>query len=174
MPRTIIQPTGVERKLGVDEIIVSKTDLRGHITYANRTFLRIADYTENDLLGQPHNIIRHPGMPRAVFRLLWNTVQAGQEIFAYVVNLTKGGDHYWVFAHVTPTFDEHGTITGYHSNRRSPSEESVIKVQALYGKVLAEEQKHPNPLDAASAGLKMLTEYLSSHNVDYNTFIFSL
>ncbi len=67
-------------------------------------FLTIAGYTEREVLGQPHSMIRHPDMPRGVFALLWETIASGSEIFAYVVNLAKNGDHYWVFAHVTPTF----------------------------------------------------------------------
>jgi PAS domain S-box-containing protein len=80
-----------------DEIIVSKTDLKGLITYANKTFLDISGFTEEELLGQPHNIIRHPDMPQCVFKLLWKTVAKGDEIFAYVKNMCKNGDHYWVF-----------------------------------------------------------------------------
>ena len=97
--------TGVERFFDKDEIIVSKTDLKGRMTYCNDVFLRIAGYTEQELLGQPHSIIRHPDMPRCVFKLLWDTIGAGKEIFAYVINRAKNGDHYWVLAHVTPSRD---------------------------------------------------------------------
>src|SRR5208282_4348758 len=111
------QPTGIERFFEEEEIIVSKTDLKGLITYANRVFVQISGYSEEELLGQPHSIIRHPSMPGSVFRLLWETIASGQEIFAYVNNMSKNGDHYWVFAHVTPTFGAAGEIVGYHSNR---------------------------------------------------------
>ena len=94
MARPTIKPTGVERFFDDDDIIVSKTDLKGKITYANRVFSQVSGYTEPELIGQPHNLIRHPDMPRCVFKLLWDTVQDGREIFAYVVNLCKGGDHY--------------------------------------------------------------------------------
>ncbi len=89
-----VEPTGREVRFGADEIIVSKTDLTGHLTYANDVFLRVAGYTEAEVIGQPHSFIRHPEMPRAVFKLLWDTIQSGREVFAYVVNLTKHGDHY--------------------------------------------------------------------------------
>ena len=105
MARPTAAPTGRERMFGEDEIIVSKTDLKGRITYANSVFLRVAGYAEEDVLGQPHSMIRHPGMPRAVFKLLWETIAGGREIFAYVKNMARDGDHYWVFAHVTPSFD---------------------------------------------------------------------
>ena len=110
--------TGVERTFGDDEIIVSKTDTKGRITYANRVFQQVAGYTEDELLGKAHSIVRHPDMPRCVFKFLWDTIGAGNEVFAYVLNKAKNGDHYWVFAHVTPTFDDHGRIISYHSNRR--------------------------------------------------------
>ena len=115
-----VRPTGVERTFGEDEIIVSKTDAKGIIRYANGVFLRVSGYEEADVLGQPHNIIRHPEMPRCIFRLLWDTIASGEEIFAYVLNLAADGAHYWVFAHVTPSFGPRGEIIGYHSNRRLP------------------------------------------------------
>ena len=74
--------TGVERHFDDDEIIVSKTDLKGRITYGNRVFFRLAGYTEKECLGQPHSLIRHPEMPRCIFKLLWDTVEDKQEIFA--------------------------------------------------------------------------------------------
>jgi PAS domain S-box-containing protein len=117
LKETLVQPTGRERTWGDEELIVSKTDLKGIITYANRTFLSVAGYTEQEILGKPHSIIRHPDMPRCVFKLLWDTIESGNEIFAYVKNMAKNGDHYWVFAHVTPTLDAHGNIIGYHANR---------------------------------------------------------
>src|ERR1017187_6768808 len=85
--------TGKERFFGEEEIFVSKTDLKGHITYANEVFLRVAGYDEEEVLGQPHSMIRHPAMPRCVFKLLWDQIQVGREIFAYVVNRAKTGDH---------------------------------------------------------------------------------
>lgn len=110
--------TGVERYFDEEEVIVSKTDVKGIITYANRVFLRVAGYDEEGLLGRPHNIIRHPDMPRCVFKLLWDKLEQQEEVFAYVVNLAKNGDHYWVFAHVTPSIDRRSRVVGYHSNRR--------------------------------------------------------
>ena len=89
-----VRPSGMESLLGEENIIVSKTDLQGRITYANRTFLEISGYTEAELLGAPHNLIRHPEMPRCVFKYLWDTIRAGNEAFAYVVNLAKNGNHY--------------------------------------------------------------------------------
>ena len=95
-------PTGRERTFGPDELIVSKTDLKGRMTYANDVFLRISGYDLDELIGQPHSLIRHPEMPRGLFRLLWQRISTGHEVFAFINNLAKTGDHYWVLAHVTP------------------------------------------------------------------------
>ena len=166
--------TGVERTFGEDEIIVSKTDARGIITYANEVFLRVAQYTEAEIIGQPHNCIRHPAMPRCVFKLLWDTVQAGKEIFAYVINRAKSGDHYWVFAHVTPTFGPHGEITGYHSNRRYPDRDIVTKIEGIYQLLLDEEKKYPQCKEQMAASTAVLMNLLKSQGMSYMEFIFSL
>lgn len=166
--------TGVERPFDVDEIIVSKTDPRGRITYANEVFLRVAQYTEDEVLGKPHNIIRHPHMPRCVFQLLWDTISQGEEIFAYVVNLAKNGDHYWVFAHVTPTFDRHRCITGYHSSRRVASKSAVAKISSIYRDLLNEEARHSHAKDGTAASSAMLTRLLHSQSISYGEFVFSL
>ena len=172
--RPPVQPTTIERFFRDEEIIVSKTDLKGIITYANRVFVDISGYTEEELLGQSHNIIRHPDMPGSVFRLLWDTLQGGSEIFAYVKNMCKNGDYYWVFAHVTPTFGPDGTITSYHSNRRVPERAAVAAVEALYAQVLAEERKHSNRRDAVAAGMDILKAALAGGGVPYEEFVFSL
>jgi PAS domain-containing protein len=91
MRKQAVAPTGREVRFGDDEIIVSKTDVKGKITYANDVFLKVAGYTEAEVLGQPHNFIRHPGMPACVFKLLWETLEGGQEIFAYVLKLRPTG-----------------------------------------------------------------------------------
>ena len=114
-------PTGVERRFGDDELIVTKTDARGVITYADDVFLRVSALTEDEVVGQPHDVIRHPGMPRGIFDLLWETLRGGSEMFAHVVNLAADGAHYWVLAHVTPGVDAQGRLLGYHSDRRVPS-----------------------------------------------------
>ncbi len=166
--------TGRQVVFDVEELLVSKTDLKGHITYANAAFCRVAGFTETELMGQPHNVIRHPDMPRSVFNLLWKTIQSGREIFAYVVNLTKSGDHYWVLAHVTPTFDSHGNISGYHSNRRYADPAALAKVKDLYDKLLVEERGHARRADAIAAGTQFLERQLADLGTTYDEFIFSL
>lgn len=166
--------SGREKSFGENEIIVSKTDLRGVITYVNDVFVRVSGYTERQLMGAPHNIIRHPAMPRCVFKLLWETVQAEREIFAYVLNLSKDGFGYWVFAHVTPSYDLQGRLVGYHSNRRVPYPDALPRVKELYTTLLAEEAKYSGRRDAAQAGFDLMLELLASQKVDYDQFVFSL
>ncbi|MEJ8474036.1 PAS domain-containing protein [Roseibium algae] len=167
--------TGKERTFSEDDIIVSKTDLKGRITYANKVFLDIADYTEKEVLGQPHNIIRHPEMPRSIFKLMWQTLEAGQEIFAYVINRTKHGDHYWVYAHVTPSFGRDGKIIGYHSNRRVPDRHVLDDhVKPLYRKLLDEEARPASRKDGLISAERMIADLLAENGVAYDEFIATL
>ncbi|MHA1597785.1 MAG: PAS domain-containing protein [Alphaproteobacteria bacterium] len=167
--------TGVERTFDDNEIIVSKTDLKGRMTYVNDVFLRLADYTEAECLGEPHAKIRNPNMPRCIFKLLWDTIQDGKEIFAYVVNRSANGDHYWVLAHVTPSRDASGSIIGYHSNRRVPDRQILENtIIPLYQNLLAEEQKHPNAKDGMEAAMKMVTDLLAESGKEYDEFIAGL
>lgn len=169
-----IRPTGREVFFDESELIVSKTDLKGRITYANTIFCRVAGYAEREILGQPHSFIRHPEMPRAVFRLLWERVLAGEEIFAYVKNLTKEGDHYWVLAHVTPSFGVAGEIVGFHSNRRVPKRGAVEAVTPLYDALSGIEADHRNGKDALAASARHLTDFLSGRKMSYDELVLAL
>jgi PAS domain S-box-containing protein len=171
---TMVRPTGVEQMLGEEELIVSKTDLKGRITYANDVFIRMAKYPERELIGAPHSIIRHPDMPRCVFKLLWDTIEAKQEIFAYVVNLAGDGSHYWVFAHVTPTLDGAGNIIGYHSNRRRPDRAPLDKVKPVYKLLCEEEARHANAKDGLRASFAMMINFLKQQGLAYDEFVLSL
>jgi PAS domain S-box-containing protein len=169
-----MQYVGNEVFFDRDELIVSKTDLKGRVTYANHTFLEIAGYTEMEVVGQPHNLIRNTNMPMAVFELLWVTIAKGEEIFAYVVNTAKSGDHYWVIAHVTPSY-QNGDIIGYHSTRRVPNPNTIKTViEPLYDQLRSIEEKFSNKKDSIAASVKALNEVLQSKNVTYNEFIASL
>lgn len=174
MSRRDVSLSGVERFFDKDEVIVSKTDLRGRITYANRVFQRVAGYTEAELLGAPHSIVRHPDMPRCVFKLLWDTLAAGQEIFAYVLNRAHNGDHYWVFAHVTPSYDDRGTVVGYHSSRRLPDRTAVEKVVPLYRTLLDIENRHSDRKQGMEASFGAVVGLLQEKGIGYDEFVFSL
>ncbi|MEU4157653.1 PAS domain-containing protein [Actinoplanes sp. NPDC026670] len=174
MKTTRVRPTGRERTFSDGELIVTKTDPRGAITYANDVFLRISALDEDDALGQPHNLIRHPDMPRAVFKLLWDTLKDRREIFAYVVNLAADGAHYWVFAHVTPSFDDSGRVVGYHSNRRVPSRDAIAAADDLYRVLRAAESRHPRAQDAVAAGHATLQQVLAERGRTYDELVWDL
>ena len=168
------KPTGEERTFGEDEIIVSKTDMRGFITYANDVFCRVSGYSEAELVGRPHNVIRHPDMPRCVFKLLWETIQAGDEIFAYVNTLAKDGASYWVLAHVTPSVGRSGQVVGYHSSRRLPERRALDEVVPLYRRLLEEERRQPGPVEAMAASRRLLDRALEQKNMSYEQMVWDI
>ena len=174
MENEVLPVEGVERVMRDDDLIVSKTDLKGHITYANDVFLQMAELTLQETIGKPHSLIRSRAMPRSVFQLLWEKIQAGEEIFAYVVNRTKSNNHYWVLAHVTPSYDGTGKLCGYHSNRRKPDRAAVEEVSKLYATLLSEEQSVKNAKQGMHAGYARLNSTLKSLGMDYDRFVFSL
>jgi len=133
-------PLEQERILPIGDFIVSKTDKRGVITYANKPFIDIAGYSESELIGSPHNIVRHPDMPKAAFADLWNTIKAGKEWRGLVKNLCKDGAYYWVDAYVTPIL-ESGQIIGYTSMRRQPTKQEVNAIIPVYKQMILEEKK---------------------------------
>jgi hypothetical protein len=113
-------------------------------------------------------------MPRAVFKLLWETVEAGSEIFAYVLNMAANGDHYWVFAHVTPSFDAASKITGYHSNRRKPDPAQIAKIAPLYRVLLEQERAAADRKISMNQSYDRLVADLKAKGVSYDQFAFSL
>lgn len=166
-----VTPTGIERTFDDDTLIVSKTDRHGRITYANDAFLTISRYARHELMGAPHSVLRHPDMPRGVFKLLWDEIQAGREVFAFVKNLAKDGAHYWVLAHVTPTLGHDGSVLGYHSNRRRPDRAAVAAVEPIYGAMLREEARHGR-VAGADASLALLRRELEARGITYDAVIF--
>lgn len=134
-----ITPNDKERKLNVNDFIVSKTDTKGRITYVNSVFVEISLFTESDLIGMPHSIVRHPDMPKAAFLDLWTTIKKGHEWRGLVKNLCKDGCFYWVDAYVVPNVDENNQIVGYTSMRRRPSSEEISNIEPVYRKMISEE-----------------------------------
>ena len=161
-------PNGREISFSENEILVSKTDLKGRITYGNRRFIELTGFSEQELLGAPHNIIRHPDMPKAAFKLVWDTIQKGEEINAYVINLAKDGSHYWVYANITPSFADDGkTIIGYHSTRRVPNKDTINNIiKPLYAKMLSAEQS-----GGIEAGVAVLMDVLKEKGVHYDELV---
>ena len=154
--------------------IISETDLSGTITMANDVFQKVASYSEAELVGSAHNIVRHPDMPRCVFKLLWDTIKAGKSISAYVVNKAKTGDSYWVVANVTPITDASGKITGYRSERTVPKKSVVDEViKPLYKSLLDEENKVGGNAGMESS-FAMVVKLLTDKGITYDELIASL
>jgi PAS domain S-box-containing protein len=166
-----VTPTSVERSLGDEDFIVTKTDAKGRILYANRIFIALSGFTEAELLGSQHNIIRHPDMPRSVFKLLWEHISAGQEFIGYVKNMAKDGSYYWVLATVTPDRDAQRNITGYTSVRRKPKADAVKAASSLYQNMLAAEAR-AGARDAIDAGAAVLNQALNGKS--YEQFVLAL
>jgi len=163
-------PIDKEYRLDSEHFIVSKTDTRGTITYVNQYFIQVSGYSEVELIGQPHNIIRHPDMPKVVFKMLWDHLKAGDEFWGYVKNLTKDGGYYWVLAHVTLSIHpETHELIGYHSDRRAPEREKLEKIIPLYQELNQIERSQS--IDAAQAYLNRL---LQEKEMSYEDFVFSL
>jgi len=152
-----------------NDLIVSKTDTKSRLTYVNEIFMTMAEYTEEELLGKPHNIVRHPDMPKTIFKLLWNRIQNKEEIFAYVVNKTKNGNAYWVIANVTASVDDRGNIIGYYSVRRKPQPLALEIIKPLYKQILDAERS-----GGIAAGEKILNDLLHKEGVSYDEYIISI
>jgi len=152
-----------------EDFIVSKTDLKGRIVYSNQIFMEMAEYTEDELLEKPHSIIRHPDMPKAVFRHLWNVIPTKQEIFAFVINKTKNNNDYWVYANVTATVDLNGKIVDYYSVRRKPNPKALAVIIPLYKKMMEVEKS-----SGVDASFKVLTDILAEKGVSYDELVISL
>ena len=119
--------------------IVSETDLKGVITYANRQFCVVSGYDLNELLHQPHNIVRHPDMPKAAFQQMWKELNMGNEWHGYVKNLRKDGRYYWVETNISPVYNDHKKITGFIAARGLPQRKNIEQVIDQYNKLSAVE-----------------------------------
>ena len=165
-----IVPTSKERLMRVNDFIVSKTDLTGRITYGNEIFIEFSGYSEEELLGSQHNIIRHPDMPRAVFKLLWDYLAEDKEIFAFVKNMSKDGGFYWVFTHVAPLKDKNKQKVGYTSVRRMPNPKAIPIVTDVY-RAMLEAERNAGAKDAIAASSAVLGSVLKDKGVSYEELI---
>lgn len=156
----------LEKVMKRDDFIVSKTDLQGKITYCNEIFMEFAGLSEKELLGKPHDIIRHADMPRLIFKLLWDRIKNRQEIFAYVKNRSADGGYYWVYANVTASVDSNNTVIGYYSVRRKPNEKALTSIKSLYQTLL--DKEHQGGIESSN---RYLTELLATEGVTYDTYI---
>ncbi|WP_086229755.1 PAS domain-containing protein [Campylobacter devanensis] len=155
-----------QKEIGDEAFITTKTDLKDYITYANSYFLNIVNVKNSDIIGKNHNIVRHPDMPKYVFKLLWDRIKNKQEIFAFVKNITFDGGYYWVFANVTSSLDESGNIIGYYSVRRKANPQAVEKIIPIYQKMLELEK-----FSGIEASQKYIADLLATHNTTYDRFV---
>jgi len=137
----------MERPVPLDEeyffegrAIVSETDLEGVITFANRKFCEISGYSAAELVGEPHNIIRHPDMPKAAFAQVWKTIEAGTIWHGLVKNLRKDGKYYWVDTEVSPMYDNNGKVKGYMAARKPASRKNIEETAEIYKKMIEQEK----------------------------------
>jgi len=134
------RPEPIDEEFKFEEgLIVSSTDLKGIITYANRKFCEIAGYAREELVGKNHNIVRHPDMPKAAFQELWDTLKSGKKWTGVVKNLRKDGKYYWVYSHITP-IEKDGQVTGYTAARRPASHTEINEVIPIYKDLLEKEK----------------------------------
>lgn len=159
----------MEQYLDENDFIISKTDLKGRISYGNEKFISISGYTEHELLGAPHNILRHPEMPKTVYAYLWESIQQKKEVFVFVKNRCKNNDFYWVFANVTASTDDAAKVIGYYSVRRKPNQNAIKEISALYVELLQIEKAQ-----GIASAKKHLGELLKKQGVEFNEFIINL
>jgi aerotaxis receptor len=119
-----------------DNVIISQTDTKGVITYANRVFIKVSGYEKEELIGAPHNILRHPDMPKEIFQKMWETIQSGQVWNGLIKNLRKDGLYYWVDTEILPVRDDNGVITGYIAARKAASRKDIQETEEIYQKML--------------------------------------
>jgi len=123
-----------------DSVIISQSSVDGVITYVNRMFCKVSWYTASELVGQPHSIVRHPDMPKALFAKMWDTIKTGQVWHGIVKNLRKDGLYYWADTEILPIKDDNGNITGYIEAKKPASRKDIEENQELYAKMLHAEQ----------------------------------
>jgi len=165
-PIDITQVTGNAVEVGRNRALQSKTDLEGYITQASRSLCDISGFTIDELLGQPHNILRHPDMPDTVYHAMWGEIEKGNEFFGVVKNRAKNGDHYWVLTRVAP-IERDGERVGYTSARFVPRQDIISDWEALYAEMREAEQSSGYDDDRRFApALSILTRYVQRSGFD--------
>ncbi len=158
-----------ELKLSNDVLITSKTDLKGNVLYCNKSFLDYAEYNEDEVLFKSHNIIRHEDMPRSIFKILWEYIKDGKEVFAFVKNKTKYNNFYWVFANITPNYNQNNEIIGYYSVRRKANTKAIDTISELYYEAL-----HIEKTQGINESYKFVLNQAHNANISYNNLIINL
>lgn len=165
--------SNTELELDTDQLLITKSDPNGKITYCNRRFIEFSGYTEQQLIGQSYDLIRHPQMPCGLFYLMWQTLKQKREFNGFIKNKTKNNDEYWAFINITPSYNVAGQLTGYTSASRQPNPAAIMMFSMYYEQMLEHEngQRHES---AAQQSLNALLEQLSIMGDDYEASVFKL
>jgi PAS domain S-box-containing protein len=155
-----------EIKFSKKKFIVSKTDIEGNIIFVNKNFSEVSGYSEAELINQPHSILRHPDMPRAIFYLMWQSLLSGKPISAIIKNLAKDGRYYWVIADLEIKRNPNGETKSFIAFRRSAPQDVIDTTQELYETMLAIEKKH-----GMEHSLAYLQAFLEEHQLTYDEFM---
>jgi PAS domain S-box-containing protein len=169
MDTRITRPSPSDREVDWNKtkVLLSKTDTKGTILYANEAFIDVSGYDEFELIGQPHNVIRHPDMPKVIFKFLWDSIKANQNIHAIIKNMSKTGRYYWVITDFKIISDSDGEIVGYFGTRKSVPEEIIIKfIEPLYKKLL-----HIEEASGIHASEEYLVGFLEERNKSYMEYV---
>ena len=162
-------PKDVEITVSPKKTIVSRTDEKGIIKFVNDYFKEIAGYNENELIGQAHNVIRHPDMPKVIFKHLWEELKKGNDMRAIIKNLAKDGRYYWVITNFHTLRDDDGNIIGYYARRKAVPQHVKEEVSKLYKTLKALEDQ-----EGMEASEKFLEQWLKEHNTTYQDYVESL
>ncbi len=155
--------------LNKDILITSKTDLKGNVLYCNQSFLDYAEYNEEEVLFKSHNIVRHEDMPKCVFKILWEYIRQGKEVFAFVKNKTKNNNFYWVFANITPNYNQKNQVIGYYSVRRRANPKALQVISKIYEQALRIEKTQ-----GVDKAYSFILEHIKNTKLSYNHFIVNL
>ncbi len=165
-----VTPTDNQIELSSKKYIVSKTNAKGIIEYGNDYFVEISGYSENELIGQPHSIVRHPDMPKIAFKMMWDRIKEGKNFMAIVKNMAKNGDYYWVVTEFEP---KHDTITGeiisHTAFRKAAPQKAIDAITPIYAELLKIEKEH-----GMEASEKYLRGYLDENHTTYDDFVNNL
>ena len=164
----IYRPIVIDKEIvfSKKKFIVSKTDIEGNILFVNKNFCEISGYTEDELIGAPHNVVRHPDMPKAIFFLIWNSLLAGREVSGVMKNLAKSGEYYWVIADFSLKRDDMGEIKSLTAFRRAAPTQVIESIDELYATMLNIEKKH-----GMEKSLAYLEAFLEEHALTYDEFL---
>lgn len=164
--------TDLERVLLRSEIISTRTNPHGLITFVNPVFCTVTGYRKDEVLNKPHNIIRHPDVPRAVYRMMWDEIKSGNQFFGVTKNCCKHGAYYWTIGYFQPEIGASGEITGFRSTRHGLHSQALKEeFEELYHNVRQTELKYPHSMEQIVAGTECLSKQLKKRGFpDYQTF----